>query len=70
MVMGGYWTRPDWLAVSSRLAKLTKSQDMMVTTPTFGSPEHAALDDVPTHGPPPTPPRPAQLTALYPAGPA
>jgi len=26
MVMGGYWTRPDRLSVSSRLAKLTKSQ--------------------------------------------
>ena len=27
--MGGYWTRAEWLAVNSRLAKLTKSQRFM-----------------------------------------
>jgi hypothetical protein len=44
--------------------------DIMGITTVFGLPEHATLDDVPVHGRPLTPPRPARLTALYPAGPA
>jgi hypothetical protein len=48
----------------------TEEKDVMDRTPAFGSPEHAALGDVPAHGPPPTPLKPARLTALYPAGPA
>jgi hypothetical protein len=51
-------------------ARRTHEEDVGVTTPASGSPEHAALDDVPAHGPPPTPPKPARLTALYPEGPA
>jgi hypothetical protein len=47
-----------------------QEQDVGVTTSAFGSPEHAALDDVPAHGPPPTSPKPARLTALYSARPA
>lgn len=29
VLMGSYWARPEWLAVSSRFANLTKSQRFM-----------------------------------------